>query len=116
MIRESCLFCRIVDRKIASKIVREDDNLIAFEDIKPQAPVHVLIVPKKHIDRVSDLSGADSKLIADAMLMAVNIARERDISDSGYRIVINCDKDAGQEVFHMHFHLLGGRLFSWPPG
>lgn len=112
----NCLFCRILNKEIPSKIVYEDDSAIAFEDIKPQAPTHILIIPRAHIEKVSDLSEEDSGLMAHLILVAKKIARERGVAESGYRIVINCNKNAAQEVFHLHVHLLGGRIFSWPPG
>jgi len=111
-----CLFCRIIKKEIPAKIVFEDDKILAFEDIKPQAPVHILLIPKRHIGKVSDLTEADARMAGELILAAKKIAGERGVGGSGYRIVLNCDKDAGQEVFHLHLHLLGGRKFSWPPG
>ncbi len=111
-----CVFCRIVRREIPSKIVFEDSRVLAFEDINPKAPVHILVIPKRHIGKTSDLTEANIHIAGELVLAAKNIARERGVEDSGYRIVLNCNKDAGQEVFHLHLHLLGGRKFSWPPG
>lgn len=112
----SCIFCKIVRKEIPSKAVFEDDKIMAFEDIRPQAPVHIIIVPKSHIEKASELQDADANLVGRLILIAKNIANGKKIQDSGYRIVMNCNKDAGQEVFHLHLHLLGGRKFSWPPG
>jgi len=115
--KESCLFCRIAKKEIPSKIVYEDDMALAFEDINPKAPVHLLIIPKLHIERVSDIREEnDNELVGHLISIANKIAESRKIRESGYRIIINCNKDAGQEVTHLHLHLLGGRKFSWPPG
>jgi len=116
MIKTDCLFCKVAEKKIPSKMVYEDDWVFAFEDIKPQAPVHILIIPKQHIDAISNLSHNDADIIGKLVLAAKHIAASKKIADSGYRLVFNCNKDAGQEVFHIHLHLLGGRKFSWPPG
>lgn len=112
----SCLFCKIVAGEIPAKRVHEDDELLAFEDIKPEAPVHVLIIPKRHIATLSDVQPEDDALVGAMMRRAAVIATERGISDSGYRTVMNCNSHAGQTVFHIHLHLLGGRRMSWPPG
>jgi histidine triad (HIT) family protein len=111
-----CIFCRIAKKEIPAKIVFEDDQVIAFEDIKPQAPVHILVIPKKHIARTSELSARDEALTGRLLVVAKDIARDKGVSESGYRVVFNCNKDAGQDVFHLHAHLLGGRKFTWPPG
>ena len=116
MNKGSCLFCRIAKKEISSKIVFEDNRALAFEDVRPQAPVHILVIPKLHIERVSDIRENDSDLVGHLVSIAKNVAESKKIKESGYRIVINCNKDAGQEVFHLHLHLLGGRKFSWPPG
>jgi len=116
MTEQSCLFCRIVNKEIPAKIVFEDPRILAFEDVNPQAPVHILIIPKKHIAKVSDLTEHDAETVSQLVLAAKKIANERGIRDSGYRLVMNCNKDAGQAVFHLHLHLLGGRKFTWPPG
>lgn len=112
----SCLFCKIARKEIPAKIVYEDDDVIAFDDIKPQAPLHVLIIPRDHIGKVSDLNDNDALIAGRLIVAAKKIAQSRGMQDSGYRIVLNCNKDAGQEVFHIHAHLLGGRKFTWPPG
>lgn len=116
MQKEGCIFCKIVRREIESKVVFEDNKIMAFEDTRPQAPVHIVIIPKYHIEKISDISEGNIHLIGTLILTAKRIAKERNIQESGYRIVINCNKDAGQEVFHLHIHLLGGRPFGWPPG
>lgn len=112
----SCLFCRIIRKEIPANIVYEDDDVVAFDDIKPQAPLHVLIIPRNHIERVTDLTDKDAAMAGKLIVAAKKIAQTRGIQESGYRIVLNCNKDAGQEVFHIHAHLLGGRRFTWPPG
>ena len=112
----SCLFCKIVAGEIPAKRVHEDDELVAFEDIKPEAPVHILIIPKRHIPTLNDLAPEDDTLIGSMLRRAALIAKERGISDSGYRTVVNCNSHAGQTVFHIHLHLLGGRRMTWPPG
>jgi histidine triad (HIT) family protein len=112
----SCLFCRIVAGEIPSKRVFEDDELIAFEDINPQAPLHVLVVPRRHIATVNDLAGNDDQLVGSMVRRAAAIAAERGFDASGYRTVFNCNAAAGQTVFHIHLHVLGGRSLTWPPG
>jgi histidine triad (HIT) family protein len=112
----SCLFCKIVAGEIPAKRVHEDDELLAFEDIKPEAPVHVLIIPKRHIPTLTDVEPADDALVGAMMRRAARIAVEKGISESGYRTVMNCNSHAGQTVFHIHLHLLGGRRMNWPPG
>jgi histidine triad (HIT) family protein len=110
-----CLFCKIVAGQIPSKKVYEDDRSFAFEDIRPQAPTHVLIVPKKHIVDIKEATAADAELIGYCNIVAAKIARERKL-ENGYRTVYNVGPDAGQSVFHLHLHLLGGRKLAWPPG
>lgn len=111
-----CLFCKILDKKIPSKPVYEDELVYAFDDINPQAPMHVLIVPKKHIPTLNDVMPEDAKYISAMMQAAKKIAKERGCDEKGYRTVFNVNKDAGQVVFHLHLHVMGGRLFAWPPG
>jgi len=111
-----CLFCKMVTREIKADIVFEDNDVLAFRDINPQAPLHVLIVPKQHISTLNDLQDADDALVGKLYLAAKKIAAENGVSDEGYRTVINCNEAAGQTVFHIHLHLLGGRQLSWPPG
>jgi histidine triad (HIT) family protein len=110
-----CLFCRIIAGEIPSKKVYEDDHTYAFEDINPQAPTHVLVVPKKHVVGLKEASQQDAELIGRCHLAAANIARERSI-ENGYRTVLNVGPHAGQSVFHLHVHLVGGRRLGWPPG
>jgi histidine triad (HIT) family protein len=109
------LFCRIIAGEIPSRKVYEDDQIYAFEDINPQAPTHVLVVPKKHVRGLKEASAEDAALIGRCHLVAANIARERSIED-GYRTVLNVGPHAGQSVFHLHVHLVGGRRLRWPPG
>lgn len=111
-----CIFCKIAAKDIPVDLLFEDDSVVAFRDIKPQAPVHVVIIPKSHVPAVNDLTARDEALAGRMVLAARKVAKDLGISDSGYRIVFNCNKDAGQEVFHIHAHLLGGRKFAWPPG
>jgi histidine triad (HIT) family protein len=108
-VAEDCIFCKIADGRIPADIVFQDDELVAFNDIHPQAPVHVLIIPKKHIATVNDLAEAQAGLVGSMMLQARAIARERKIADEGYRLVLNCNAGGGQTVFHLHMHLLGGK-------
>jgi histidine triad (HIT) family protein len=112
----SCLFCKIVAGEIPAKRVHEDEELLAFEDIKPEAPVHVLIVPKRHIATLNDVEPGDDGLVGAMMRRAAAIAQARGVSDAGYRTVMNCNSNAGQTVFHIHLHLLAGRRLGWPPG
>ena len=112
----SCLFCKIIAGEIPASKVYEDDRLIAFNDIKPQAPMHVLVVPKKHVATINDLSAADDELVGGMVRAAASIARERGFDGPGFRTVFNCNAQAGQTVFHVHLHVLGGRALGWPPG
>jgi histidine triad (HIT) family protein len=111
-----CLFCKIVSGDIPSSIVYRDEHLVAFKDINPQAPLHVLIVPRRHVATLNDLAREDDDLVGEMVRRAGAIARERGYADRGYRTVFNCNADAGQTVFHIHLHVLGGRVMSWPPG
>lgn len=113
---EDCLFCKIIKKEIPADIVFEDDKIVAFRDIKPQAPTHILIIPKKHIPTVMDLQDGDKDIVGYIYMIAKKLADREGIAEKGFRVVVNCNADAGQEVFHIHFHLLGGRLFKWPPG
>jgi len=113
---DSCLFCRIIRKEIPAKIVYEDDQCLAFEDIRPQAPVHFLLIPKTHFASLNEAPPGAEKLLGEMLFRAREIAREKGIGASGYRIVLNTARDSGQEVFHVHFHLLGGRRMTWPPG
>lgn len=111
-----CLFCRVISGEIPARIVYQDDLVMVFHDISPQAPIHVLIIPKVHIQSLNELSGAISNLGSHILLTASKIATELGIGDSGYRLVFNTQRDGGQTVFHLHAHLLGGRSLEWPPG
>lgn len=111
-----CLFCSIVSGEIHASIVYEDDRVVAFNDINPQAPTHVLIVPRRHIASLNDLTADDNELVGELVRRAAAIALGRGISAGGYRTVFNTNLDAGQSVFHIHLHLLGGRPMHWPPG
>ena len=111
-----CLFCKIISRKIPGSIVYEDDHLLAFNDINPQAPTHVLVVPKRHIASLNDLTPETIGIVGELARRAAAIAKERGIAAGGYRTVFNTNRDAGQTVFHIHLHLLGGRSMAWPPG
>ncbi|MBU0528470.1 histidine triad nucleotide-binding protein [bacterium] len=113
---EKCLFCRIVNKEIPAEIVFENDQLLAFNDIDAQAPVHILIIPKEHITTMNDLNSNHKELIGHMLLTAQTLASEYNISEDGYRIVFNCNKKGGQAVYHIHLHLLGGRQMKWPPG
>ncbi len=109
-----CLFCKMVAGEIKPDIVYQDETVLAFRDVNPQAPVHILIIPKKHVETLNDLE--DSVLAGHLLKTAVNLAKQEGLAEDGYRTVFNCNKNGGQEVFHLHMHLLGGRQMSWPPG
>lgn len=111
-----CIFCSIAAKKTQAPLVYEDDAVAAFEDINPQAPVHVLVVPKKHIPTTLDLETADRELIGRLFEVGNRIARERGIAERGFRMVMNTNPEAGQSVYHIHLHILGGRQMHWPPG
>lgn len=111
-----CLFCKMVSGAIKPDKVYEDAEVLAFRDINPQAPVHVLVVPKRHIATLNDLSPADAALVGKLFLAAQKVAHDLGVADSGYRTLMNCNRDAGQSVWHVHMHLLGGRVMNWPPG
>lgn len=113
---DKCLFCRIAAGEIPAKKVHEDADVVAFHDINPQAPTHVLVIPRKHIAMLDDLTDADAVTIGTTLVRAAQIARELRLHDDGYRIVVNNGEGAGQTVFHIHVHVLGGRSLSWPPG
>ena len=111
-----CLFCKIINREIPASIVFEDEDLLAFNDINPQAPTHVLVIPKRHIETLNDLVATDDPLVGQMTRRAAAIAAERGLSGRGFRTVFNTNREAGQTVFHIHLHLLGGRALGWPPG
>ncbi|MDA3842999.1 MAG: histidine triad nucleotide-binding protein [Candidatus Kapabacteria bacterium] len=110
------IFTKIINREIPADIQYEDDDVIAFNDIEPQAPVHILIIPKKPIATINDANDEDAELLGKILLAAKKIAKDKNIAEGGYRLVINTNKDAQQTVFHIHCHLLAGRKFKWPPG
>ena len=112
----NCLFCKIAAGEIPTTLIYEDDQIVAFNDIAPQAPHHVLIIPRKHIATTNDLIAENNTLIGDMMLVAKKIATSLNIADAGYRVIMNCNKNGGQAVYHIHLHLLGGRQMQWPPG
>lgn len=111
-----CLFCRIVAGEIPADILRENEHVVAFDDSNPQAPTHVLVVPRRHIATLNELGPDDAPLVGELVAMARDVARQRGHADAGYRTVFNCNADGGQSVFHIHLHLLAGRRLSWPPG
>ncbi|MDH7601463.1 MAG: histidine triad nucleotide-binding protein [Armatimonadota bacterium] len=110
-----CIFCKIARKEMGS-LIYEDELVAAFDDVNPQAPVHVLIVPKNHVERLLDVGDDDKLLLGHILVVANKIARERGVAEAGYRVVVNCNREAGQSVWHLHFHLLGGRKMGWPPG
>ncbi len=112
----SCIFCKIVNKEISSNIIYEDDKVVAFHDINPQAPYHILVVPKKHISTLLELKEEDKDLIGHIYLIINKIAKDLGFDERGYRVVANCKEEAGQTVFHIHFHILAGRSMGWPPG
>ena len=113
---KNCLFCKIVNSEIPAEIVYENERILAFNDINPQAPVHILLIPKIHIATLNDLQQHDQKLIGELIYNASIVAKSLNIAEEGYRTGFNCNSAGGQTVYHIHLHLLGGRVFSWPPG
>ena len=113
---KDCLFCKIGTGTIPSEKIYESDTLFAINDINPQAPIHILIIPKKHCSSLLDIEEADHELMGSIISVANNLAKERELNVSGYRLVVNCGEDAGQSVMHIHYHILGGRSLRWPPG
>ncbi len=111
-----CLFCKIAEGRIPAKLIYQDDTVVAFDDIHPQAPQHKIIIPRKHIATLNDLHEDDNNLVGRLVQTAVKLAKELNIADAGYRLVMNCNAGGGQTVFHIHIHLLGGRQMTWPPG
>lgn len=111
-----CLFCKINNGDISAEILHQDDDVTVFKDVSPQAPVHFLVIPKKHITTINDLQSDDAALIGKMMLAAKNVAADLGIAESGFRTTMNCNSDGGQSVYHIHLHVLGGRQLNWPPG
>lgn len=113
---EDCLFCKISSGKIPAHIVFENTDVVAFHDIHPAAPTHLLIVPKKHISTINDCEKQDESLLGQMILVAKSLAKQNNLNDAGYRLIFNVNSDGGQQVFHIHLHVLGGRQMTWPPG
>ncbi len=113
---EDCIFCKIINNEIPAELIFEDDRIVAFNDVNPQAPIHILIIPKEHFASLNDIPEEKEDILGHILLRARQIARNLGIDEQGYRIVLNTARDSGQEVFHIHFHLLGGRRMTWPPG
>jgi histidine triad (HIT) family protein len=113
---EDCIFCKIINKEIPASIVYEDERIIAFDDINPQAPVHVLLIPREHFPSLNEIPEEKKDVLSHLLFKAREIAREKEIGERGYRVVLNTARESGQDVFHIHFHLLGGRQMSWPPG
>ena len=111
-----CIFCGIASKEISAKVAYEDEEILAFHDINPQAPVHIQVIPKTHIARVSELTEKNAEVLSRMVLIANRLAKELKVSEPGYRLVVNCNPGAGQSVYHLHLHLLGGRAMRWPPG
>jgi histidine triad (HIT) family protein len=111
-----CLFCKMVKGEIKPDVVYEDETVLAFRDINPKAPVHVLVIPKQHITNVNDIQVGDRLLVGDMYLAARKVAQQTGVAESGYRLVVNCNSDAGESVHHLHLHIMGGRVLAWPPG
>lgn len=111
-----CLFCKIARKEIPAAVVYEDDRVLAFNDINPQGPTHVLVIPKQHIASLNELTPEDDEIVGEVVRRAAAIAKERGIASGGFRAVFNTNRDAGQTVFHLHLHLIGGRALHWPPG
>lgn len=107
-----CIFCKIINKEIPSKIVYEDEEILAFEDIAPQAPVHIVVIPKKHIEKITEITEEDEKIIGKIYTVINKIAKEKNIADDGFRVIINCGENGRQEVKHIHFHLLGGKKLN----
>ena len=115
-IRTDCIFCKIAARQAPAKIIFEDEGVVAFEDLHPQAPVHLLVIPRQHVELLKEVSAEDEPMLGHLFTVAARLARERGLDKKGYRTVINNGSWAGQSVDHLHVHLLGGRVFHWPPG
>jgi histidine triad (HIT) family protein len=113
---DNCIFCKIIGREIPGKVIYEDEQVVAVEDVNPQAPHHYLLIPQKHIRTTLDLTTADNELVGHIFQVAGKLAHDLGFAEDGFRIVNNCNEGAGQSVWHIHFHLLGGRDFTWPPG
>lgn len=113
---EDCIFCKIVNREIPAELVFEDEHILAFNDVNPQAPIHILLIPREHYASLNEIPEDKKSILSHILLKARQIAQEKGIAETGYRVVLNTARDSGQEVLHIHFHLLGGRRMHWPPG
>lgn len=113
---EDCIFCKIASGQFGTEFLYESDEIVAFRDIHPRAPIHFLVIPKKHIPKVSDVKPDDEALIGKMVAAANIVAKQEKVSETGYRLIFNCGRDSGQDVFHIHLHVLGGRKLNWPPG
>lgn len=113
---DECIFCKIIQKEIPSTLLYEDGEIFVFRDINPQAPFHAVIIPKEHIPRVSELTEKNASLVGKLVLVGNRLAQKEGFSERGYRFVVNCNREGGQTVYHLHLHLLGGRSFRWPPG
>ena len=116
MVDSACIFCRIAARQVPAEILRESEHVVAFRDTNPQAPSHILLIPKEHVESIADIADKDGAILAEMMQAATHLAKADGIAESGWRLVTNVGPNAGQSVFHLHFHLLGGRRMAWPPG
>ncbi|HJR08732.1 MAG TPA: histidine triad nucleotide-binding protein [Pyrinomonadaceae bacterium] len=116
MAEQDCIFCKVVAGEIPADVIYQDDRALAFRDINPQAPVHALVIPREHLDSLDDAAGSDERLLGHLLRVAARVANEQGLSESGYRTIINTGAGAGQSVFHLHVHVVGGRKLSWPPG
>jgi histidine triad (HIT) family protein len=112
----TCIFCKIANGDIPAEVVYEDDQVMAFRDLNPQAPLHVLVIPRKHISTINDITSEDAELLGRLYLAAREVAKEAGLAERGYRTVMNCNSEAGQSVYHLHLHVLAGRAMQWPPG
>jgi len=111
-----CIFCRIASREVPAQVIFETDSVVAFHDLNPQAPVHALVIPRRHIDTLNDAQEPDRDVLGELMLAGAEVARRLGCAETGYRAVVNCNQDGGQAVYHVHLHILGGRRLGWPPG
>ncbi len=111
-----CLFCKILEGDIPTHLVYQDDQVIAFNDINPQAPIHLLVIPRKHISTLNEITDADTPIVGHMVKIAQQLAQANNLDEKGYRMVMNCNEHGGQTIFHIHLHLLGGRQLQWPPG
>ncbi len=111
-----CLFCKLANHEIPTQVVYEDEHAFAFRDINPQAPVHILVIPRQHLSNLAEASPQDAQLLGHLLWVCAEVARQEGVEASGYRVVLNTNRDAGQSVYHLHFHVLGGRHLTWPPG